>query len=126
MDIGRIQNAVQGASSDNARNLSVRQNGNQIEVHGQADTIAAKQEAFSKITSQVGDTAGLVNMIQVSSEIPAQQERTHKVLKGENLTGIAQQYYGKASLYMKVFEANRDQLNDPDKVREGMVLKIPA
>ena len=129
MDIGRIQNAVQGASTDNARNLSARQNGNQIEVHGEADSIAAKQEAFSKITSQVGDTAGLVNMIQVSSEKPSAatgQERTHKVLKGENLTGIAQKYYGKASLYMKVFEANRDQLNDPDKVREGMVLKIPA
>ncbi|HMC23114.1 MAG TPA: hypothetical protein VKL19_14780, partial [Thermoanaerobaculia bacterium] len=65
MDIGRIQNAVQGASSEKARNLSARQNGNQIEVHGQADSIAAKQEAFSKITSEVGDTAGLVNMIQV-------------------------------------------------------------
>jgi nucleoid-associated protein YgaU len=137
MDIGRIQSAVQSASSSQARNLSVRQNGNQFEVHGQADSIAAKQETFSRITSQVGDTAGLVNMIQVSSEKPAQQTpasqaqpggaaKTHTVAKGETLSGIAQKYYGKASLYPKIAEANRDKISDPDKIREGMVLQIPA
>jgi nucleoid-associated protein YgaU len=51
--------------------------------------------------------------------------RTHKVKKGETLSHISQQYYGKASQYMKIFEANKDQLNDPDKIREGMTLKIP-
>jgi nucleoid-associated protein YgaU len=27
---------------------------------------------------------------------------------------------------MKIFEANKDQLSDPDKIRPGQVLKIPT
>ena len=134
-DINAINQAVQGAgSTSGVRNLSVQQNGNSFEVHGEANDIASKQQAFKAITSKVGDTAGLVNLIQVSSEKPAQQPqaqaagggRTHTVQRGETLTGIAQKYYGRASEYQKIFEANRDKLSDPDKVREGMNLVIPA
>ena len=52
--------------------------------------------------------------------------RTHTVQRGETLTGIAQKYYGRASEYQKIFDANRDKLSDPDKVREGTNLVIPA
>jgi nucleoid-associated protein YgaU len=58
-------------------------------------------------------------------EIPTLVRR-HMVRTGENLTGIAQKYYGKASLSTRIFEANRDQLSDPDNVSEGMVLKVPG
>ena len=136
-DINAINQAVQGAgSTSGVRDLSVRQNGNSFEVHGEANDIASKQQAFKAITSKVGDTAGLVNLIQVSSEKPAQSAqqpqaqagsgRTHTVQRGETLTGIAQKYYGRASEYQKIFEANRDKLSDPDKVREGTNLVIPA
>ena len=133
-DLNSINQAVQGASSSSGvRNLSVRQNGNTFEVHGEANDIASKQQVFKAITSKVGDTAGLVNLIQVSSEKPAQATqpqsgtgRTHTVQRGETLTGIAQKYYGKASEYNKIFEANRDKVSDPDKIREGTNLIIPA
>ena len=130
-DLNTINQAVQGASSTSGvRNLSVRQNGSSFEVHGEANDIASKQQAFKAITSKVGDTAGLVNLIQVSSEVAAQSAqssgRTHTVQRGETLTGIAQKYYGRASEYQKIFEANRDKLSDPDKVREGTILVIPA
>jgi len=141
-DFTQVQQAVQGASSvSGVRNLSARQNGNVIEIHGQADSIASKQNAIKAITAKVGDT-GLVNMIQVVQEAGRQissqpsggqdlgptvagQRRTHLVKKGETLSGIAQKYYGKASEYKKIFEANRDQLTDPDKIREGQSLQIP-
>ena len=131
-DLNTINQAVQGASSTSGvRNLSVRQNGSAFEVHGEANDIASKQQAFKAITSKVGDTAGLVNLIQVSSEKPAQSAqsgggRTHTVQRGETLTGIAQKYYGRASEYQKIFDANRDKLSDPDKVREGTNLVIPG
>jgi nucleoid-associated protein YgaU len=41
------------------------------------------------------------------------------------LSGIAKDQLGNASAYMKIFEANRDQLNDPDKIKPGQVLRIP-
>jgi len=33
---------------------------------------------------------------------------------------------GNAGDYMKIFDANKDQLSDPDKIKPGQVLKIPA
>lgn len=52
--------------------------------------------------------------------------RTYTVKSGDTLSAIAKQHLGNANAYMKIFEANRDQLSDPDKIRPGQVLKIPA
>jgi nucleoid-associated protein YgaU len=49
----------------------------------------------------------------------------HVVQKGETLSKIAQHYYGDASLYPKIFEANRDVLKDPNLIRIGQKLRIP-
>ena len=52
--------------------------------------------------------------------------RTYTVKAGDTLSKIAKEHFGNANEYMKIFEANRDQLNDPDKIKPGQVLKIPA
>jgi len=52
--------------------------------------------------------------------------RTWTVKQGETLSHIAQQVYGKASRWHAIFDANRDQLDDPDLIRPGQVLKIPS
>ena len=49
----------------------------------------------------------------------------HEVKSGETLSKIAQQYYGDARLYPKIFEANRDVLKDPNLIRVGQKLRIP-
>ncbi len=49
----------------------------------------------------------------------------HEVKKGETLSKIARHYYGDASLYPKIFEANQDVLKDPDKIQIGQRLRIP-
>jgi nucleoid-associated protein YgaU len=51
---------------------------------------------------------------------------TYTVKSGDTLSAIAKQHLGDANAYMKIFEANRDQLSDPDKIKPGQVLKIPA
>jgi nucleoid-associated protein YgaU len=52
--------------------------------------------------------------------------RTYTVKAGDTLSKIAKEHFGNANDYMKIFEANRDQLSDPDKIKPGQVLKIPA
>jgi nucleoid-associated protein YgaU len=52
--------------------------------------------------------------------------RTYTVEKGDTLSKIAQELLGKASAYTQIFEANRDQLDNPDHIKPGQVLKIPA
>ncbi len=52
--------------------------------------------------------------------------RTYTVKAGDTLSRIAKEHLGNANEYMKIFEANRDQLSDPDKIKPGQVLKIPG
>ncbi|HEX2500984.1 MAG TPA: LysM peptidoglycan-binding domain-containing protein [Methylomirabilota bacterium] len=52
-------------------------------------------------------------------------EQWHEVAKDESLWKIAERYYGDGSLYPKIFEANKDVLKDPNKIRVGQRLRIP-
>jgi nucleoid-associated protein YgaU len=51
--------------------------------------------------------------------------QTYEVKSGDNLSKISKQFYGDASEYMRIFYANRDKLNDPDKIQVGQQLVIP-
>ena len=53
-------------------------------------------------------------------------QRTYKVQTGDTLSKISQHFYGDANKYMRIFEANRDKLKDPNKIQVGQELKIPA
>jgi nucleoid-associated protein YgaU len=50
---------------------------------------------------------------------------TYTVKSGDTLSRIARERLGDANAYMEIFNANRDQLSDPDKIKVGQVLKIP-
>jgi nucleoid-associated protein YgaU len=54
------------------------------------------------------------------------QATTYTVKPGDTLSKISKEHLGDANAYMEIFNANRDQLSDPDKIKPGQVLKIPA
>lgn len=68
---------------------------------------------------------------QSAQRQPAQAEagnpyaQYHIVRKGDTLSKIAEQYYGDMTLYPKIFEANRDVLDDPNRIYPGQRLRIP-
>jgi nucleoid-associated protein YgaU len=47
------------------------------------------------------------------------------VLKGDSLSTIAKREYGQANQWKRIYEANRDQIKDPDLIHPGQVLRIP-
>jgi nucleoid-associated protein YgaU len=51
--------------------------------------------------------------------------KTYTVKAGDTLSAIAKQQLGDANAYMKIFEANKDQLSDPNKIKPGQVLRLP-
>jgi nucleoid-associated protein YgaU len=51
--------------------------------------------------------------------------QTYEVKSGDNLSKISKNFYGDANEYMRIFYANRDKLNDPDKIQVGQKLVIP-
>jgi len=62
---------------------------------------------------------------QQPASAPGGAANTYTVQAGDTLSGIAKQFYGHANDYMEIFNANKDQLSDPDKIKPGQVLKIP-
>jgi uncharacterized protein YidB (DUF937 family) len=56
---------------------------------------------------------------------PPPQQETYTVAKGDSLSKIAKKVYGDANQWKKIFEANKDQIKDPDLIQPGWKLRIP-
>ena len=63
---------------------------------------------------------------QVDDQLSVPALTFYTVKKGDTLSKISKQFYGDANAYKKIFDANRDQLKDPDKIQPGQVLRIPS
>ncbi len=57
---------------------------------------------------------------------PSPAEQHYTVVSGDTLSAISKRFYGDAKQYQKIFNANRDILSDPDHIKPGQSLKIPA
>ncbi len=55
----------------------------------------------------------------------SQTQLTYTVKAGDTLSKIAKERLGNANAYMEIFNENKDQLSDPDKIKPGQVLRIP-
>ena len=71
------------------------------------------------------DQAVLPTMTPQPTIVINNSNRTHTVKKSEGLWQIAQQYYNDGNQYLKIYEANKDKMKNPEDMREGMVLNIP-
>lgn len=87
---------------------------------------------FSNVQSSVSSTEAEVkkaDFSNVQSAVTSTEEivgeQTYTVQKGDTLSHIAQTFYGKASAWKPIFEANGDQLDNPDRIKPGQVLRIP-
>lgn len=49
----------------------------------------------------------------------------YEIKSGDTLSGIAKRYYGDAMQYMRIFEANKGVIDDPDKIYPGQKIRIP-
>ena len=52
--------------------------------------------------------------------------QTYTVVGGDTLSKIAKKFYGNANAWNTIFQANKDQIKNPDMIHPGQVLKIPA
>jgi len=75
------------------------------------------------IVADIKSTGGQANA--GSAQPQTQAQPTYTVKEGDTLSKIAKETLGNANQYMEIFSANRDQLENPDKIKPGQVLKIP-
>lgn len=90
--------------------------------------IASSHDAAEKAALAAGNIKGIANVenrLEIQAEIQRPVMQYHDVKSGETLSSIAKQYYGDVNQYMKIFEANKPMLSDPNKIYPGQKLRIP-
>jgi nucleoid-associated protein YgaU len=76
------------------------------------------------IIADVRVSASAAAAAEAETKPPA--SHTYTVKPGDSLSKIAKEHLGNGNLYMEIFNANKDVLTDPDKLKPGMVLKLPV
>ena len=95
---------------------------NSVVISGEVD----QQADAEKIALTVGNVEGVETVDNnMTVAVPAPEARYHTVVSGDWLSKIAKTYYGDATKYDVIFEANKPMLADPDEIYPGQVLRIP-
>ena len=92
---------------------------------GSVKTEAEANEIWNAIKTIPDWRSDVVADIKVTGGPAPATVKTYTVKPGDSLSAIAKSQLGDANAYMKIFEANKDQLSDPDKIKPGQVLKLP-
>ncbi|MGV1107738.1 LysM peptidoglycan-binding domain-containing protein [Xanthomonas translucens] len=91
-----------------------------------------KRADFSAVTAKVDTTADITpkadfSAVQAHVDTTAEQvQQVYVVKSGDSLSKIAKLHYGEGNAWTRIFEANRDVLDDPDNIYPGQTLKLPA
>lgn len=87
----------------------------------------ASEEVREKVLLALNAADGVesVEDRMVVEAAPEPEVVTYTVVAGDTLSKIALAHYGDAMAYTRIFEANRDQLDDPDRIFPDQVLVIP-
>ena len=131
----QVQKAVNSiaGTTPGLKGLHAEVNGKVVTLKGQADSRETANLAMEKLDQAV-KADNIVNAIVVEKAeapapapepAPAAADRSYEVVAGDTLGAISQKFYGQAGQYMKIFEANRDILDDPNLIKVGQKLRIP-
>jgi nucleoid-associated protein YgaU len=100
-----------------------------LHFKGTVATEAQKNELWDAIKTIPTWRNDIVADIQVTggpaAAAPASAANTYTVKAGDTLSAIAKEHLGNAGAYMKIFDLNKDQLTDPNKIKPGQVLRLP-
>lgn len=104
-------------------NLSVEVENGVASLSGEANSA----EALEKAVLMAGNIEGISEVKFDNLTAPAAEIKIeyYEIVSGDTLSGIAKKFYGNGSLYMRIFEANREVIKDPDKIYVGQKIRIP-
>jgi nucleoid-associated protein YgaU len=94
-----------------------------VSISGQA----ASAEAMEKAVLMAGNVQGVSEVKIDKLQAPPVQAKVeyYIIKKGDTLSAIAKQFYGKPNDYPKIFEANREVIKDPNLIFPGQKIRIP-
>lgn len=114
---------VDQANSAGLSNLQITEQDNVLYITGAASSEQVKQQlwdTYEKLDPEFR-SADLRLDISVAG---GGGEQIYEVKSGDNLSKIARNYPGLT--WQKIYEANKDQIKDPNLIQPGQKLKIPS
>lgn len=137
----KYQSVVNAMQQHQVHLQNLNMQGDKLFMRAEAPSQEAKNRVWDQIKMVDASYPDLIADIKVNetaqtAQIPRTQTagagigggqgtRTYTVQSGDTLSKISKQFYGNANQYMKIFEANRDKLQSPDRIQIGEELKIP-
>jgi nucleoid-associated protein YgaU len=115
----KYQPALDTIQKEGAQLQNLNLDGNQLYLKAVANSEASKNRIWDAIKKVDPNFADLKHDIEFR-----QTDQTYTVQPGDNLSKISKQFYGDANNYKKIVDANK--LEDPDKIKAGQQLIIPA
>ncbi len=98
-------------------------------IRGKATNQASKDHAIAVAGNVQGVERVDASGIEVPPPAPEEPEpepaEYYEIVSGDTLGAIAKRFYGKSSAYMKIFEANKDIIEHPDRIYPGQKILIP-
>jgi hypothetical protein len=121
---GKYQSVIDYAKTRGVHMKNVHVENDKLLIRGDVPNQAIKNEVWDRIKAVDPVYADLTADLNIDASLPV-PARIYEVVSGDTLSKIAKKFYGDAAQYMKIFEANKDQLKDPDKIQVGQKLKVP-
>ena len=118
---GSVLNSI---SQSGVRLTHVHIQDDKLYIEGACGTEAIKNKIWDQAKLVDPSTSDLTLNLTVDPSL-APKQQTYTVAAGDSLSKIAKQFYGSANDYMKIFEANKDKLTDPNSIKVGQQLVIP-
>jgi len=109
------------------RNIDVKFDDGIATICGDCDNEKIREQAILI----AGNVKGVQNVVADGLKAPpqptAKKEKVefYEIASGDTLGGIAKKFYGNASKYTRIFEANRGVISDPNKIFPGQKIRIP-
>jgi nucleoid-associated protein YgaU len=129
----KYQSELNFIQSQGVQLQNLNMEGDKLVIRASAPSADLKNRVWDQIKLVDPNFSDLIADIQASAvaataavgAVSTPAARTYAVQPCDSLSKISKQFYGDANEYMKTFDANKDKLSDPDKIKAGIELLIP-
>jgi nucleoid-associated protein YgaU len=118
----KYQSLIAMAESSGVTNLNIQEQDNVLHIRGTAPDEKVKQQIWDEYNRLDPDMRA--GDVVLNLDVAAGSEEFYTVVPGDSLSKIASKY--KDVTWQKIFEANRDQIKNPDLIHPGQKLRIPT
>ena len=128
----KYQSVLNFMQTQNVQLQNLNMEGDKLFIRANAPSADIKNKVWDQIKLVDPNYADLTAQIDApavaaaaAGGAPVSGARTYTVQPGDNLSHISKHFYGDPNQYMKIVNANKETLPDPDKIKPGMELNIP-